>query len=319
MNYFIFNFKEHSHLIPSFLESASLAHKHNKIKTEDWFLWKFRDNPFGETILACAEEKGKIVGCVAYGMQPFVINNVTYKGVLSFETFVHPAFQGLGVFSKLIKLAEEEAVNLGVDIMLNFPNSNSLRGFLKSNWQKLDNPEYWIKTGSIFKTILNITDLKKAFQPDPSNFSSLTTPESFTQSLNTENLSSVIHLEYLKWRFFSYPVALYEVIDTDEFYAILRMGRRGKIREAQVLFINPKQEQKVKIKKFLKACKAKIDYDAISFPISKNNPVRSELKQNLFIKVPNRTNICYKILATDKITDEQVSSISLNAINYHTY
>lgn len=319
MNYFILNFKKHIHLIPSFLESASIAHKHNKVKTEDWFLWKFRDNPFGETILACAEEDGKIVGCVAYGMQDFMIKNVIYKGVLSFETFVHPEFQGLGVFSKLIKLAEEETTKLGVDFMLNFPNNNSLRGFLKSNWQKLDSPEYWIKLNNILKSFINIKYLKQAFQPEPSNLSSLVTPKSFTQNLNTQNLSSVINLDYLKWRFFSHPVAHYEVIDTDEFYAILRMGRRGKLREVQVLFVNLKQEQKTKIKNFLKVCKRKVDYDIISFPISKNNPVRNELKQNLFIKVPNRTNICYKILSTDKITEEQVRSISLNAINYHTY
>ena len=319
MNYFIFNFKKHIHLISSFLESASIAHKHNKVKTEDWFFWKFRDNPFGETILACAEENRKIVGCVAYGMQPFLLNEGKFKGILSFETFVHPKFQGLGVFSKLIKLAEEEATKLGVDFMLNFPNSNSLRGFLKSSWQKLDSPEYWIKTKNIFKTFLNITDLKKAFQPDPSNLLSLETPESYTQSSKTDRLSSVINLDYLNWRFFSHPVAHYDIIDTNEFYAILRVGRRGKLREVQLLFINPKQGQSIKIKKFLRTCKAKVNYDIISFPISKNNPVRSELKNNLFIKVPNRTNICYKILSTDKITEEQVRLISLNAINYHTY
>ena len=319
MNYFIFNFKKHINLISSFLESASIAHKHNKVKTEDWFFWKFRDNPFGETILACAEEGGKIIGCVAYGMQPFWLHGKEVICALAFENFVHPAYQRKGIFKKLISLSEIETQKKNINLLFVFPNRNSLPGYERMGWDKLPSPEYWVQGKKLLTLPFLLNDLRKGFQPEASSFSSLVMPESFKQNLKTQNLSSVINLDYLKWRFFSYPVAQYAVIDTNEFYSILRMGRRGKLREAQVLFINLKQEQKTKIKNFLKVCKRKVDYDIISFPISKNNPVRNELKQNLFIKVPNRTNICYKILTTDKITDEQVRSISLNAINYHTY
>lgn len=68
MNYFIFDYTTHSHLIDSFLESAFQAHKHLVVKTKDWFYWKFKDNPYGEAILACAIDNEKIIGCVALGV-----------------------------------------------------------------------------------------------------------------------------------------------------------------------------------------------------------------------------------------------------------
>lgn len=306
-------------MIPSFLESAALAQKRKVPKTIEWFYWKFRDNPYGESILACAESGGEIVGCVAYGVQPFSLNSVNYKGVISFETFVRPEFQGLGIFNKLIQFAETRLASKKFDLMINFPNSNSLQGFLKNNWKQLNSAEYWVKSSNLLNVILNINEIKKGFVAGSSNLSELFAPESFSQHLNGNNLSSVITDEYLIWRFFRYPVSEYKVIETTEFYSILRIGKRGKLNEAQVLFINHKSGGYVKINQFLKICKASGKYDIISFPISKNNPIRSQLKNNCFFKVPNRTNICYKILAPDKISDNQVSGLSLNAINYHTY
>ena len=70
---------------------------------------------------------------------------------------------------------------------------------------------------------------------------------------------------------------------------------------------------------FLSQCKKEVMYDIISFPISKSNFIRKHLKKSFFLKVPNQTNICYKILDNNEITDEDVLNISLSAINYHTY
>ena len=79
MKYIIFDFNKHQHLIDSFLNSASKAHKQTK-KSIEWFNWKFRDNPFGKSILACAIENNQIVGCVAYGIQPLLLNEKQIKG-----------------------------------------------------------------------------------------------------------------------------------------------------------------------------------------------------------------------------------------------
>ena len=60
-----------------------------------------------------------------------------------------------------------------------------------------------------------------------------------------------------------------------------------------------------------------INYNLISFPISKCNSIRSLLIRRYFIRVPNKTNVCYKFL--DESLKLDMAKISLSAINYHTY
>lgn len=317
MRYFIYDYFTDESLIDSFLKSSSLAHKQEK-KSKDWFNWKFRDNPFGESIMACAEVDNKIVGCVAYGIQEFWLNGRKIKGVLSFETFVHPVYQGGGVFSKLIKLAEEAVKSNGIDLMINFPNSNSLRGFIKGGWKPIDRPEYWIKGKNLLTIPLNIKNIRLGFKPNKSNINLLKTPNEFVQ--NPEQLlTSVITLDYLKWRFFSYPVTEYIIIDTKEIYSVIRKGTRGNLREGQVLFIQVKNSDSYNMAGFIKDCHKKANFDILSFSITKTNKIRKSLRNSFFLRVPNKTNICYKILNEAIIKDGDVMNISLSAINYHTY
>ncbi len=317
MNFFLFDFNKHIHLIDSFLDSAALSHKEAK-KSKEWFLWKFRDNPFGESVLACVEDNGSIVGCVAYGLQDFRIGDRLIKGAVSFETFVHPNYQGRGLFIKLIELAENKVQLLKITMLLNFPNSSSLKGFLNKGWKSLDVSEYWIKGKTFLSIPLNLTGLRKSFNPSPSNLKSLKPPLTF-DFYPSSGLESQITLDYLQWRFFTFENTEYHYFQNEMFDFICRIGYRGKIKEAQVLFVNIKNNKVFKLSKLIKALRTKITYDIISFPISKNNGLRGALKKNMFIKVPNSTNVCYKIINTDKLKEKDVENISLSAINYHTY
>lgn len=319
MEIFLFNFDKHAYLIDSFLESAALAHNHSKVKTQEWFYWKFRDNPFGKTILACAKEENKIIGCVAYGMQDFIKDKKTIKGALAFENFVHPNHQRKGVFKKLIELSEKTSKQRQIKVLFVFPNKNSLHGYKKMDWSELESPEYWIKGDNILTIPFAFGKLRNSFQPAESNLSNLSSPVYFQQDLSKNIFRSIINLDYLKWRFFSFPVGEYLIVDTKASYSILRIGNRGSVKETQVLFLNIKDESKFKFSKFIKECKLKSNYDVISFPISKQNPIRKYLIKSFFLKVPNQTNICYKILNPENIKDSDVRSLSISAINYHTY
>lgn len=317
MRYFIFDYSKDAFLIDSFLESASLAHKQEQ-KDKNWFNWKFRDNPFGEAIMSCAEDDNKIIGCVAYGIQNFWLNGKTIKGVLSFETFVHPEYQGEGVFSKLIKLGEETVKSKGIDLMLNFPNSNSLRGFVKGGWKPIDSPEYWIKGKKMWTIPFNYKHIRKEFKPNKSKIDFLKMSTKFVQNPE-QQLTSVITADYLNWRFFTYPVTEYTIIDTKDFYSVIRMGTRGKVREGQVLFVHTKSSESFKMAVFIEECKVRSNFDILSFSITKTNKIRKSLKNSFFLKVPTKANICYKILNDGIIKDEDVMNIALSAINYHTY
>lgn len=313
----IFDYDKDDGYIESFLESASLAHKIPK-KTKEWFEWKFKNNPFGETILACAFDNNKIIGCVAYGLQNFNIDGKIIKGAISFENFVHPEYQGKGLFSKLILLSEKKTIENNIALLLVFPNSNSLRGYQKKGWETISIAEYWIKGKNQFTIPLHIRDLKHSFEPSPSNLDQLVKPVSFNYC-PSGNLESEITYDYLIWRFFTYPNAEYHYFESSECDVMVRVGKRGKIKEAQVLFVNIKQADNFKLKFLIRKLKHEVNYDLISFPISRNNRLRVELIKNGFIKVPNRTNVCYKIIGETFLTKAMVEKISLSAINYHTY
>lgn len=317
MRYFIFNYDTDEYLIDSFLIAASKAHGYSKVNSKEWFYWKFRDNPYGESILACAEENGVIAGCVGYGIQPFSLNGKMLNAVLSFETFVHPDFQGQGLFTKLIKLAEIILRELNIDFILNFPNSNSLKGFLKNGWVQMDTPEYRIRFNNFFKVLFKIRDLRIGYEPNTSNLRELTSFNNFEQN-DLNNLHSKLNLNYLNWRFFTYPVTEYIVIENDNYQSIMKMGKRGTIREGHVLFINIKDRKLFKLKDFLRHCKKKASFDIISFTVSNNNPLMNILTKNMFIKVPSKVHMCYKILNQNVVKESDFTNISFDGINHHT-
>ncbi|MAM27398.1 MAG: hypothetical protein CMC13_00080 [Flavobacteriaceae bacterium] len=319
MDFFIFDYKQHDYLVDSLLEASAEAHKSPK-KTKDWFYWKFKQNPFGKSIMACAKDQDKIVGCVAYGKQDFILNNKIIKGAISFETFVHPSYQRKGVFSKLLNLAESRAKEINVDLFLNFPNSNSLKGFINKGWKNINITEYWLKPKNLVKILFKLNDLRQTFIPNETNLKKL---ESMAEKtlVNNKRLKNTFELvldkEYLNWRFFTYPNAEYAIVENDSFYSLGRIGYRGDLKEVQVLFVNYKDLNTFKIKSVLRKYKEKTHYDLISFPISDQNPLKKKIKKTGFIKVPNHTNMCYKIL--DKSLEINMAKLSLSAVNYHTY
>jgi hypothetical protein len=165
---------------------------------------------------------------------------------------------------------------------------------------------------------MNYHDLKKRFISKDSNLPELTYRKNsgFVQRA-PNNMYTVINSDYLNWRFFSYPNGKYIIVDDENCYSIGRLGNRGKLTELQILFVNPGTIADFSFKSVLKAYKNKIKFDLISFPVSRNNSIRKHLKRNFFIKVPNRTNVCYKLI--DKSFNIDMTKLALNAINYHTY
>lgn len=317
MRYFIFNFETDHDFIESFLIAASKAHGYQSIKSKEWFYWKFRDNPFGESILACAEENGVITGCVGYGIQPFLLNGKTLKAVLSFETFVHPEFQGQGLFTKLIKFAENKLIEENICFVLNFPNPNSLNGFLKNGWKLMETPQYRIKLNNYIKLILKFRDFRKVYQPNPSNLNQLIPFKKFEQH-NITNLKSVIDLDYLNWRFFTFPITEYTILNNHNYQSIIKFGKRGAILEAHILFINIKDRNSFVFKDFLRHCRTIFDFDIISITLSNGNPIKNMLARNIFLNVPSKVHMCYKILDNKSVTDIDIINISFDGINHHT-
>ncbi|HBY68441.1 MAG TPA: hypothetical protein DEG69_12205, partial [Flavobacteriaceae bacterium] len=177
----------------------------------------------------------------------------------------------------------------------------------------------WLKSKNLIKTLFKITHILQPFIPNETNLKELKEMEGniINTGKSKNTFEVVLDKEYLNWRFFTVPNAEYAIVENDFFYSLGRIGYRGNLKEVQVLFVNYKDLNAFKIKSVLKKYKEKTQYDLISFPISDQNPLKNKIKKSGFIKVPNHTNMCYKIL--DESLDINMAKLSLSAINYHTY
>lgn len=318
----IWNFKEDSKYIPDFLMGMSLAHKEPP-KDEKWFHWKFEQSPYGPAILASAFDGEKVAGCVAYGIGFFDFRGITYKCALSYETFVHPEYQGKGLFKKLITLAEAEMIEQKVDLAYNFPNSNSLPGFIRMGWtQYNDLKQFKVKICHFFHVFSHLTDLRKVFIPNPSNIdilpqiiSSDVTGKSHT--FNDGVYMPIWNADYLRWRFLTYPNREYCIQDNNFYFCISMIGYRGRLRVAEILYLEGKNGNKTQnvAKLAIKELKKKISPDIIAYSTTDaDNSIDNVFG---FIKVPTHANFCYKYFNKNIVLDK--FRMLLPSINAHTY
>ncbi len=314
MKYFIYENTVHEYLVPSFLKSAALAHS-EPVRSIDWFTWKFIQRPLGSTVLSCASDKDEIVGCVAFAPRPIQSKNRVIEAAISFETFVHPNYQRQGLFSILLEQAEKECLNRGIKLLLNFPNSNSLEGFKKKGWVALNSPSYIISPRFSFRSLIKLRYLKRPLIiGDDSNVNLVTHLDNFDQKLNNK-LKPIIPQPYLQWRFNNFKKG-YGTTINDLNYLLYRKGRRGDLKELQVLIVGMETYAIEEVTKLIS--KIEEDYDVVSFLTSDNHPINSYLRLPKFIKVPNKTNFCAKILG-DKIPDFEFDELIFEGNLYHTY
>lgn len=311
----IWKYGEDDNKIASFLHSASVAHNIPQ-KSEAWFHWKFEKSPYGKSIIACAFEGGEVVGCVALGRGLMQYNGKSLKCALSYETFVHPSCQGKGLFKKLISLAEDACRREGIDILYNFPNSNSLPGFKKMGWKHIPKYiEYKISLQKPFRCLSNYKSIVSPFQPIDTNNGITPTINCDAQDTQQDFLLSTWSREYIHWRFFELPHSQYIYLNENNIFAIARVGYRGKLKECQILHIahDSSVTYKYATRVFCKHLKRVENPDLISICCSKKSFISKCTKA--FIKVPTNANFTYKIL-NDKIA---IDDFVISGIDFHTY
>lgn len=314
MEYFIFNYNRDAHLINSFLESSALAHN-EEVKSIEWFKWKFILNRYG-SCLACVKDESKIVGCVSFGFVSFNMRGEIVKSALTFETFVHPEYQRRGIFRKLLSNVEAELKKNKCRILFNFPNKNSLPGYVSNGF--LNNPimSYKLKIINYRKFCLHVADLKKSFQSLPSNLLEIREYEIPVLNKNKAGCFPLFDKDYLVWRFQTHSNGHYNFIYSCDFFAIIRTGLRGVIKESQILFYigNTSNKRFNELKNKIIQIQSP---DIISVWSSKASPLMELIKRKCFINVPTRSNCCFKILDSNFNID--IEDLQFDSLIAHTY
>ncbi|MFG2824701.1 GNAT family N-acetyltransferase [Kitasatospora sp. NPDC048365] len=125
---------------PAVLEllTASLAGGPTGTRSADFFTWKHRRNPFGDSpgLVAVAPD-GRLAGVRLFLRWQFRgADGRPVAAVRPVDTATHPDFQGRGIFRRLtVDLLEQ--VSGDAELVFNTPNGNSLPGYLKMGWREL--------------------------------------------------------------------------------------------------------------------------------------------------------------------------------------
>lgn len=117
--------------------------------------WKHFDNPCGKSVIAYIEnEQGEMVAARALWCM-FSENAPLFQPC---DTVTHPSYQGRGLFTRLT-LACLDKIPSNASIM-NFPNNNSLPGYLKLGWKVLEKNKKVFNFSVGFKHI-KVNDLQR--------------------------------------------------------------------------------------------------------------------------------------------------------------
>ncbi len=284
------------------LENAAFIHKREQ-DTLDWLKWKYFGSPFGDCIVVMAYSKnGALAGEISFGKYEFVENGRIIKAIYSYQTMVHPNFQRKGLFSSLTNKVIEIAKEQQVDVVFNFPNHNSYLPFLKLNFKPLNGLKYWITRGNMLSFIKQLSplSLKKPFLVTKINSFNSKTLELFNnlaKNVHPYVFSKVLYpnrtFDFLKWRYFTHPMHLYEIIETKLGWAIVRLGKRGSFTEAQIMDVFPIIDFDTKfLKTITKQIRQQLNVGLIVFNMSEAHPLNKKMLASGFISLPNKLKFC---------------------------
>lgn len=133
--------------IPRVIELMRVALGEGKIpRTREFFDWKHRKNPFGQSPMWVAEVGGQLVGVRLFmRWQWRWQNGHVASAVRAVDTATHPDFQGKGIFKKLTLALVDQVAQDGVEFIFNTPNEKSRPGYLKMGWTAAGKAGLWLR------------------------------------------------------------------------------------------------------------------------------------------------------------------------------
>jgi GNAT superfamily N-acetyltransferase len=107
-------------------------------KTEDFWLWKHHENPFGASYGLYAWDESNAEAASLRVLMRWTFRDragTIFHGVRAVDTATHPNHQRHGLFTILTSQAVTELTEQHIDLIFNTPNQKSLPGYLKMGWQ----------------------------------------------------------------------------------------------------------------------------------------------------------------------------------------
>lgn len=216
-------------------------------KSEEYFIWKHEQNPFGKSKILLAREDGKIVGLRAFMYWRWVSGSEDIVAVRAVDTATDPAYQGKGIFKKLTLQAVDECKKEGVGLVFNSPNPISMQGYLKMGWYLNGRMPIYIGPGSMAPRLFSEKIQEKIY----SEFSTSKAFSSLDAGWNLKPadvlLHTPIHYNYLNWRYNTCPVVKYgAIVEKGKFGLVFRLKKINRFIELRICELWTEDENSAK-------------------------------------------------------------------------
>jgi GNAT superfamily N-acetyltransferase len=298
-----------------------MSQSHGRAVSHDWLAQKLSWGLGG--VAALAYDQGEPVGVVLFGASPYEIEGVSTRVALSFDTYVSPIQRGRGLFSRLLNAAEAECRAAGFSLLLNFPNDASRPGFEKNGWTALNPTHPFVHVpsgGGLAKMSARLRRLRRdrnsPFVPDASHY--LDDDATFFLLPRTESspgLAYSLSESSLRYRFHARRGDGYVGLSTGNVQAVVRVGSRGQLREAQVLVTYPRRLAPVESRDLLKEISSVHSPDLITHLESSTERGVLAVARGGFFPLNTRTTPYFKELVPGCMP----SACTLSGIDIHTW
>jgi len=190
----------------------------NSAPPENYFQWKFLQNPAGKARGFVAYHEGNVAGF--YGVIPehFMVGGEKTVVYQSMDTMTHPNYQRQGLFSNLARRTYEYLIDREQDVFITgFPGATSHPGFVKKlEWKDIVLIDYVFlnrtafNVKSLFRKTSNLS-FEKIRQFDES-FKSYFADKTY----RSKKILRYYDENFLNWRLSNNPSLRYEVVKVSE-------------------------------------------------------------------------------------------------------
>jgi hypothetical protein len=259
--------------------------------TENFFIWKHLENPFGISTGIVALENNRIIGVKMLMKWEFKKGEQVVKALRPVDTAVDINYRGKGVFSRMNKFLQNE-FNTSINLIFNTPNAKSLIPNLQSGWSDLETRLY-------FRIGIVIPRKKKAQVKEVSK--SKINLQSYKN--NSSYLLTNTNDAFLNWRYRDSEYRCMEInLESHKGYIFFKISRKHSINFLIIYQIIGKNEY---YSKFVDALCFKLKCFLVYYL---ENPYLKSL--NCLIKIRRKPiNVLYNELGVSKLKNKLIFSL----------
>ncbi len=190
-----------------------------KEMSSKYWNWRFVNNPFSnELFIELMWDGDKLVGHYAVSPVEMMINGNTEKTALSMTTMTHPEYGGRGIFSQLAESLYGKLSKSNYRMVWGFPNNNSHYGFNKNLlWSDIAVQGMMTLSAKSFLRFMNTDAVGISIRKMEEIESKLL----FQLNSSAKNIKINKTKEYIQWRYFDNPTAIYKMVRSQDSRGII--------------------------------------------------------------------------------------------------